>query len=320
MAVKSLLYVNVAGCPQLPSKDALSIFAHGVDVTAVTDLTAAHSVLASNPGLTCLVSNCTDRALFEASRAQNPKRSHILVTDKAMDEYSVQLGGHEDTLLDHVIAHRTATSWLNDELRVTIQKLMTGDIFGIEKYLSQDCDVHRIQIASSGSREQYNSQVYRFAEDCRLGAHIAKSVWGISEEMLMNAIYDAPAAAGITRFLNMPRTTRVELFDHERSTLSFACDGDYFIIAVEDPFGLMTKEKLNAYAKKVLRRADSNSIIDSKAGGAGLGLFKILYSSHALVFNVEEKKRTEIMAIIEINEQLRDFGKMPRSLHFFRAT
>ena len=46
----------------------------------------------------------------------------------------------------------------------------------------------------------------------------------------------------------------------------------------KDPFGLLKKEKFFEYLKKVLSRDDSSKIIDTKKGGAGLGLLKILFS------------------------------------------
>ena len=42
--------------------------------------------------------------------------------------------------------------------------------------------------------------------------------------------------------------------------------------------------------KKLSMSRDSDDLIDTKKGGAGLGFFKILYSSHALICNVKEKE------------------------------
>ena len=156
-----------------------------------------------------------------------------------------------------------------------------------------------------------------FAEENRLGQYMAKLVFGITEELLMNAIYDAPVAGGRHHYGDLPRTTSVELDQSEYATLTYGCDGSLFGVAVCDPFGALKREKLYQYLKKVLRRTDSTNLIDTKKGGAGLGLFKILYSSHALICNVEPSKRTEVMALIDIQHQVRDFSKMARSVHYF---
>ena len=69
--------------------------------------------------------------------------------------------------------------------------------------------------------------------------------------------------------------------------------------------------------KKSCCRSDSANLIDTKKGGAGLGLFKILYSSHALICNVDPGRKTEVIALIDIQHQVRDFSKMARSVHYF---
>jgi len=146
---------------------------------------------------------------------------------------------------------------------------------------------------------------------------MAKLVFGITEELLMNAIYDAPVADGRHRYGELPRTTAVDLEPHEYSQLSFGCDGNVFGIAVSDPFGALSKVKLYEYIRKVLRRSDSINLIDRKKGGAGLGLFKILYSCHSLICNVQPHVKTEVIALIDIHSQVRDFSKMARSIHYF---
>jgi hypothetical protein len=36
-----------------------------------------------------------------------------------------------------------------------------------------------------------------------------------------------------------------------------------------------------------------------------------------LICNVDAEKQTEVMALIDIQHQVRDFSKMARSVHFF---
>ena len=156
-----------------------------------------------------------------------------------------------------------------------------------------------------------------FAEDNRLGQYTSKLVFGITEELLMNAIYDAPVAGGKLHYAELPRTSPIVLQPDEYGKLTFGCDGSVFAISVADPFGALKREKLFQYLKKVLRRSDSANLIDTKKGGAGLGLFKILYSSHALICNVDPGRKTEVIALIDIQHQVRDFSKMARSVHYF---
>jgi hypothetical protein len=314
---KSILYVDVPGRKSLPETSVLRIAGTGANIIGVTDSKSAIQVIRNTENISLLICNDPNLELFNTIRDRQPETKNILITDNTMEAYSSSLGGKEDLLIDHVIANRSPELWTINELRVTVQKVLQSDIFGLNKYFAPSTPVQKFTVKGSADREDYNSTVMKFAEENRLGQYMAKLVFGITEELLMNAIYDAPVAGGKHHYGDLPRTTSVVLKPDEYSELSFGCDGNIFGISVSDPFGALTRQKLFQYLKKVLRRGDSSNLIDTKKGGAGLGLFKILYSSHSLICNVDLEKRTEVMALIDIQHQVRDFSKMARSVHYF---
>lgn len=316
---KRVLYVDIPGKKPLPEASVLRVAGSGGDLVGVTDGAAAMAVLRSPLPVDVLVLNSAEYDIFALARTTKPQARTVLVTDGTMEHYSRELKGSEDVLVDHVIASRVPSQWTINELRVTLQKIVRGDIFGLEKYLAPATPIRELTVKGSADREVYNTLVMNFAEENRLGQYMAKLVFGITEELLMNAIYDAPVAGGRHHYGELPRTTVVELKPNEYARLTFGCDGQVFGISVVDPFGALTREKLFQYLKKVLRRGDSANLIDTKKGGAGLGLFKILYSSHSLICNVQHEQRTEVMALIDIQHQVRDFSKMARSVHYFAA-
>ena len=313
---KRVLFIDTPKGKPLPDASVLRIAASGADPISVTDPRAALAVMQST-SLDVVVVNYPDVDLLRSFRERCPSGQSLLVTDLPMERYSELLQGEEHLLVDHVIAGRGPVAWTINEVRVTLQKILRGDIFGLTKYLSPITTIHELTVTGSKDRETFNASVMQFAEENRLGQYLAKLVFGITEELLMNAIYDAPIAGGKTHYNELPRTAAITLDPSEYSRLSFGCDGSLFGISVTDPFGALTREKLFQYLKKVIRRADSANLIDTKKGGAGLGLFKILYSSHALVCNVQPLQRTEVMALIDLQTQVRDFSKMARSVHFF---
>ncbi|MBC7659978.1 MAG: hypothetical protein H7249_09745 [Chitinophagaceae bacterium] len=313
------LFADSGGFKPLPTIEALRVISEGHQLESVTDSRAALLILRQRADIALLVSNSPDYELFTQFRALHPKGQAILVTDLAMISYSGLLHGEEATLVDHIIVNKGRENWTVNQLRITLAKIRTKDIFGIAKYLAPHTPIHKEQIRSSSQRETLNLQVQRFAEACHLGQHIARVAFGISEELLMNTIYDAPVAAGIPRFQNVDQLTSIILQPEEYGELSYGCDGQILAISSSDPFGALKKTTLLTYLKKVLRREDGEGLIDDKKGGAGLGLFKILYSSHGIVCNVEKGNRTEIMALIDINDPLRDFASLARSIHYFSA-
>lgn len=315
----ALLFVDCSGYKSLPPIEALRVIAGNSQVESVTSLKAATRVLEHHPRVDIMVSNSPDFGLFQRFRQHNPSGHIILVTELPMKDYSQLLQNQEEKLIDHIVANKGPHTWTSQQLRVSIRKLITGDIFGIEKYLAPHTIVHRELVRGSAEREELNMKVMRFAEACHLGQHAARMAFGITEELLMNTVYDAPAAGGVQRFQNVEQTHAIVLEPSEFGELTFACDGQILAISSSDPFGALKKHTLLNYLKKVLKREDSVGLIDEKRGGAGLGLFKILYSSHGIVCNVSQGQRTEIMALIDLDDQLRDFASMTRSIHYFSA-
>ncbi len=315
--MKTILFVNLAGYRDLPPRGALEACADGAQMQSVTSLEAALLVIAKLPSLDILASNASSPEIFAAAKDRFKMIRTILVTDLAMRSYSAELHGAEDKLIDHVVVNKTESDWTTHELRITIQKILRSDVFGIDKYLAAGTKVHQRTVTNSDDRDILNSEVMEFAKLFNVGQHTSKMIFGITEELLMNAIYDAPIAGGRTLYHALPRSRRVELQEDEYATLSYGCDGEIFAVSVSDPFGALKRKKLFEYLKKVLMKRDSSNLIDNKEGGAGLGLFKILYSSHALVCNVEPKVKTEIISVIDTRDHLRDFANMGRSIHYF---
>ena len=314
---RTVVYIDLPGNRALPDATTLRVAADGAHMVAIGDPSAAMAAITNAKDVALVVMNAPQLDLFEAIRRVQPKAHTILVTESTMDRYSQLLEGREDVLVDHVVANRLPVEWTIHDLRVTMQKILRGDIFGIGKYLTAGTPLTELIVKGSVDRDDYNNRVMAFAEENRLGHYMAKLAFGITEELLMNAIYDAPLAAGLHHYGELPRTASVELKPEEYSRLTYGCDGKSFAIGVADPFGALRRDKLFQYLKKVLRRGDSTNLIDTKKGGAGLGLFKILYSSHALVCNVQAGKCTEVIALIDIEHQVRDFSRMARSIHYF---
>lgn len=316
---KTILSVDCQGYKPLPTGESLRIVGQNFNFESVTDTSSSFSAIENLKQIDVLISNTPSLELFEKIRDAAPRCTIILVTDLPMTEYSSRLGGLEESLVDHVIANKVYGDWTITELRITLAKLLDNDVFGIEKYLAPNTPIIEEVIKSSKEREYLNSKIFEFAKSCHLGQHTSRMAFGICEELLTNTIYDAPTAAGVKRFKNIDQTVPVELKPEEQGMLRVACDGKILAISTFDPFGALKKEKLFKYLKKVLMRNSSDGLIDNKVGGAGLGFFKILYSSHSIICNVSPGKKTEIMALIHVNESLRDFSVMARSIHFFQG-
>jgi hypothetical protein len=312
------LFVEIASSQALPPAPALEVASVGADRIIVSSTKQAIQSLAhlQQNTLAVLVSNTADVQLFAECRKRHPHASTVLMTDHTIHQYATDLESKDTELLDHVIAN-VSERWAIDDLRITIQKILRKDIFGIEKYLQGETAVFHKTVSSSLDRDVINSEVQKWAESCGLGKNIGRLAFGITEELLMNAIFDAPIAGGRANYELLERTSHRNLQPDEYSELSFAYDSRILAISIADPFGAFKREKWWHYTRKILKRDDTEVLIDTKKGGAGLGIFKILYSSHGVVCNIDPGKKTEVIVLIDSTHPVRDFAVMPRSIHYF---
>lgn len=323
-AGRVVLFVEASGQPALPHAAALQTAAHGARIISLSHCEPALKALTATDAecklsnLVAIVSNTADSDLFRAARLHHPTCSTVLLTAKPMHIYAESLGGEDTALIDHVIA-QTSEAWTIEELRVTLQKLLRSDYFGIEKHLSPETPIITRKITTSRDRDTCDQEVQKWAESCGLGKNTARLAYGITEELVMNAVFDAPIAGGRTQYETLERTTARDLLPDEHATLRYGCDNHLLAISIEDPFGAFQRDKWWQYARKILKRHDTESLIDTKKGGAGLGLFKMLYSSHGVVCNVDPGKRTEVIVLIDLTQPIRDFSQMPRSIHYFNS-
>lgn len=312
----AVLILEVPGRKPIGSAISLTVATHGWRAVSLTSADQAREVMRSSPALKVVISNDPDLEFFETAR-ENSGLTTILVTDLPMHEYARFLSGRDVDLLDHIVANLDP-DWTSSDLAITLRKILTEDFFGIEKYLSLESDIQNYTVRGSSDRDLLNKSVQEWVDACGVGKNISRLAHGICEELLMNAIYDAPVAGGRTHYEQLERTSKRDLNPDEWSTLRFGMDQKLFAIGVTDPFGAFLRDKWFSYLRKALKRDDTTNLIDTKKGGAGLGLFKMLYSSHGVICNVDQGKKTEVIVLINVNTPVRDFIHMPRSIHYFK--
>lgn len=312
----SILILEAPGRKPLGSAISVVVATHGWQTVFLTSPKQAIEAITKQKNLRAVVCNDPDIQVLETARAVEGVKT-ILVTELPMQEYASALQFKDENLLDHIVANLDS-EWTSSDLAITLKKILMNDIFGLEKYLSSEAQIQEHIVKSSVDREPLNKLVADWVESCGVAKNVARLAHGVSEELLMNAIYDAPVAGGRAHYELLERTSKRELQSDEWATLKFGMDHRLFGISVSDPFGAFLREKWFSYLRKAMRRNDSSNLIDTKKGGAGLGLFKMLYSSHGVVCNVESSKQTEVIVLININTPVRDFIHMPRSIHYFK--
>lgn len=118
------------------------------------------------------------------------------------------------------------------------------------------------------------------------------------EEMLMNGFYDAPTdERGINKYASYDRNEAIILNDDEALELTFQHKGSLLWLQVKDLFGSFPPAILLRYLKKCL--CGDEKAIDTKPGGAGLGLYMMWRNAHSLFVRVQPGVKTTFTCSVD---------------------
>ena len=219
-------------------------------------------------------------------------RAHVtIVTPRAtLSDLTVYL---RDDRVNHVV--------VGDELDhgvfTTAQKLLTGDIFGIEKYLPSGTDVHYMRLRDFDGRGRAIDTVLEFAEQAKMRRQVRSAIGQVCEELLMNALYDAPVDAdGKQVFADVDPHDRRDMATPRPVSIRYAATDTQFAIAVRDRFGRLAKNTILSYIEKCIHAPDQ---IDRKTYGAGLGLYLVANAAASYIVNVAHEIATEVVCTFD---------------------
>jgi CRP-like cAMP-binding protein len=198
-------------------------------------------------------------------------------------------------------------------MATTVTKLISKDLFGLEKYMMWGVEAHTRPITGSADRESLITEMQAHLATLGVRSTITDRAAAVAEELLMNAIYDAPVDKGVHHYAHLPRTTDVVLQASEQGQFRFAADGMLAAVSVSDPFGAFTMETLLNYLERNATSKGEDLQVEGK-GGAGRGLQQILSNTDLVVFNVRAGKTTEVIAYFNLDPNKKE---APRSFHFF---
>ncbi|HEY0482930.1 MAG TPA: PEGA domain-containing protein [Kofleriaceae bacterium] len=177
-------------------------------------------------------------------------------------------------------------------------RVLAGDIFGLEKHVPWGAQIHSFLVGDYQEKSLCIARISEFAETMSVRRKYRESIEQCLDEMLMNALYDAPVDEhGRPIFSEIPTKTRISLRVEQKVVIQYACDGKQFVIGVRDAFGTLDRSTVLRYLHKCLH---SEQQIDRKAGGAGLGLYLITNSSTGVYFNVLPGVATEAVCTFDL--------------------
>jgi hypothetical protein len=219
-------------------------------------------------------------------------RAHATIVTPAASLSDLTTYLHDDRV-NHVVVGDE----LDQGVYVTAKKLLTGDIFGIEKYLPDNTPVHYARLRDFEGRGKAIQTVLDFAEESKMRRQVRNAIGSVCEELLMNALYDAPVDAdGKQVFAEVDPHDRTRTRSPRPVSIRYAATDEMFAIAVRDRFGRLAKNTILAYIEKCIH---SPNQIDRKTYGAGLGLYLVANAAAAYIVNVAYGIATEVVCTFD---------------------
>jgi hypothetical protein len=233
-----------------------------------------------------------------------------------------------DADVDHVLPKRGALSLAHDQLPqlgslegpeehqlfAAVRRLV-DDRRGVERYLLAGAPVTHMKVRSSAEKDVALEQIMAFAESMSLVGEKRRRVELAAEELLRNALYDAPRSPdGTQRHRLLDRRLPVTLEADESVDFGYGCDGQTLAIAVTDSFGALTKREV-LDGLRTMR--DGLPRQPGDFAPAGLGLVMAYSVANQLIFSVWPGRSTEVTAVLHVGGSNRAAQERGTAVHFY---
>lgn len=246
------------------------------------------------------------------SQLKFPQLKLVLVTGRNVNQ-NFELY-HKSLFVDAVVSVDSADrAFTIRTILTTLSKVLSQDLFGFEKYLSWGVDIQSFAITGSGERAKLREEMIAYFTKLGVRSTFLERCNSVAEEMLMNAIYDAPVnAKGETLFNHLSRKVPVVLEPKYQGQLRYGTDGVFLAVSVSDPFGALTKDVIIAYLESCYRGDPGK--FNKEKGGAGRGLHQIIENADLTIFNVKKGVKSEVICLFYIESYHKEGAP---SFHYF---
>jgi hypothetical protein len=200
------------------------------------------------------------------------------------------------------------------ELLATVQKLILGDVFGLEKYVGWSAPVRTLTLEDAADRPAAVEALVQGVAKAGMSDRVASLASVIADELLANAVFDAPVRADQTtgagrRARETGRHDARPLRGRDAVRLRWATDARFLALEVTDQWGTLDPAAPGPAIARASRRTAGD--IDS-----GMGLALAYACCHQLVLGVAPGRQAEAIALIDVGYRPTELGRAP-SFHLF---
>lgn len=221
---------------------------------------------------------------YELLKTIKARHSHVkvvLITAYNVDDY-IRLAQEHD--VSNIISKTIPFNFA--ELEAVVKGLVTGDIFGIEKFMNPGFSfIKEYTVKSSADAKEVREDILssllkyvRSTNDLKL----------VLDEIVTNALYHSPRdAAGNEKY---EEYSNITLDASEYIHIQCAVDDEKYGVSIADHQGSLRKETI---LYKVNRHIRGEGVLDDN----GRGMFMSRIFADRLIMNIHPGKKTEIIVL-----------------------
>jgi hypothetical protein len=177
--------------------------------------------------------------------------------------------------------------------------------FGLERYFSTG-ETQKILLKETGHKKKAVDAINNFLEKQQVPKRLATQVGQACDELIMNAIFDAPIDAQGDRYRRKDeRDKQFVLSARETVEVEIGFNSKYLGICISDQFGSLSKESVLKFLRTDYKKERYMPRKDDL--GAGLGLNNIVQAGLSLCFVCKPDFRTDVMIFFPKSENYKDF-------------
>jgi hypothetical protein len=200
---------------------------------------------------------------------------------------------------DRVAGVMVAEGFAPGRLAAMAMRVLADELPGLEHGMAPGTPIQSRTVGDHREASRCMSQIAEFIDQAKVPRKHRASIEQCVDEMVMNALYDAPVdAQGNHLFAGIPTRARITMRTEQRVVVQYACDGKQLAVSVRDAFGTLERATVLRYLHKCLHAEQQ---IDRKAGGAGLGLYLMVNASTAVTFHVLPGIATEARCLFDLD-------------------
>lgn len=183
------------------------------------------------------------------------------------------------------------------------EKKATHDL---KHFLSAKARVQGVTLTQTDQKQEAVEAVRQYLIQAKIPARISNIVANAVDELLMNALFDAPCDEfGKGLYTATDRAQSRDLQGKELVQMRIGFDGFYVGVSVTDFFGAIDRSRLLNHVS--LDYSNRDYTIKHGQAGAGLGLSTIFHSGGSLIFHCENREKTEVTLLYRAFSSFREF-------------